>query len=140
MKKVGIKRLLVPLDGSARAEAALPITARLASELEAEVVVVYVSEVPETKEMEKDAREAAQAMFERAGKKLPGAVRLRVETLGDPVKGILHAVSEEEPDMVVMATRGHFGIDEVTEGSVTSEIIRAGVAPVTAVYSPQDGG
>ena len=129
---------MVPLDGSRRAEAALPITAKLAAELEAEVVIVYVSEVPETKEMETDATKAGQDVFERAGKKLPGAVRLRVETLGDPVKGILHAVSEEQPDMVVMATRGHFGIDEVTQGSITSEVIRAGVAPVTAVYAPED--
>ena len=139
MKKVGIKRLLVPLDGSTRSDAALPITAALAGELGAEVVVLYVTEVPETKAMESDATKAAQVLFERAGKQLPGSVRLRVESLGDPVKGILHAATEEEPDMIVMATRGHFSLGEVTKSSVTSEVIRAGVAPVTVVYAPEEG-
>ncbi|HEX5368018.1 MAG TPA: universal stress protein [Dehalococcoidia bacterium] len=139
MKKVGIKRLLVPLDGSARSDAALPITAALARELEAEVVLVHVTEAPETRALESDAKKASQDLFERAGKQLPGAVRMRVEELGDPVKGILHAVAEEAPDLVVMATRGQFGLTEVTKGSVTSDIIKSGLAPFTVVYAPDQG-
>ena len=59
-------------------------------------------------------------------------MRLRGESLGNPVKGILHAVTEEEPNMIVMATRGQFGLSEMTKGSVTSEVIRAGHGGVRA--------
>lgn len=131
-----IHKLLVPVAGTPESEAALPLAAKLAQGLDAEIVLMHVTELPETQAQEADARESAHDALTRAGEKLPGSVRFRVEEAGDPVKGILHAIAEEQPDLVIMATHGRTGISALAEGSVAYDVVTAGVAPVALVHTP----
>lgn len=133
------EKLLVPLSGTPESEAALPLAARLSKALNAEIVLVKVTELPETSEEAAEARDAAHETFRRAGQQLPGAVRYRTEETGDPVKGILHAIIEEKPDLVIMATHGRTGLAGFTEGSIAYDVVTAGEAPVTLVHMPEDG-
>ena len=52
---------------------------------------------------------------------------------GDPVRGILEAAEDEDVDLIVMGTHGRFGLAELTQGSVASDLVRHGHVPVTLV-------
>jgi nucleotide-binding universal stress UspA family protein len=132
-----MKKLLVPIDGTDHSNAALAVADRLAIGLDAEAVLVFVAELPETSAQQEDAVRNAESKLERARERLTARSRIRVETTGDPARGILQAVEAEHPDMIVMSTHGRSGLMEIAQGSVASEIVRAGVAPVTLV-KPDD--
>ena len=133
-----INKLLVPVSGEHAAEAALPLVAKLSQALDAEVVLLNVTILPETTEQAAETRDSAHDALVNASQQLPGSVRHRVEETGDPVKGILHAIVEEKPDLVIMATHGRSGLAGFTEGSIAYDVVTAGIAPVTLVPIPED--
>jgi nucleotide-binding universal stress UspA family protein len=125
-----MSKILVPLDGSDLAEAALPLAERLAIGLDAEVVLVAVGELPEMSEQAHEEGETLKEMLAAAGANLSTPVRQRVEPAGDPVKGILHAAEEEDIDLIVMSTHGRNWLGELTQGSVANELLRKGRFPL----------
>ncbi len=128
--------ILVPLDGSELAEAAVPVARWLAQGLHAEVVPVSVAIAPETSEQTADESADAERMLRRATSELPGVpVRRRIEATNDSVAGILRAAREERPGLIVMSTHGRTGLSELAQGSVARDIVRAGIAPVTLVQA-----
>jgi nucleotide-binding universal stress UspA family protein len=62
---------------------------------------------------------------------------LSVETLVDfghePAKGIIGAASRGGFDLIAMSTHGRSGLSALIQGSVSSEVVRSGVAPVILV-------
>ena len=132
-----MNKLLIPIDDSEMTDAALDLADRLARGLDAEAVLVYVTELPETSAQQTDTNRSAEALLERARRRLTAPSRIRVENAGDPTRGILRAAEEEHPDLIVMSTHGRSGLMEIAQGSVASEVVRAGIAPVTLV-KPRD--
>lgn len=132
--------LLVPVDGSAEAEAVFPVASRMANALDAEVLLLKVTNLPETGTQARDARDAAHAELTRLSKKLSCPVRLRVEETGDPVEGILRTIEDEKPDMVIMATHGKSGLFSAAEGSVAHGVVSAATVPVTLVHAAEKSG
>jgi nucleotide-binding universal stress UspA family protein len=128
-----MRKLLVPLDGSALAEAAIPVADHLSSATGAEIVLVTVGELPETTDQAKESHAALSGVLDRAARRLERPARRRVEHANDPAAGILHAVQEEGADMVVMTTHGRSGITEIAHGSVAADVIRSTNVPVTLV-------
>lgn len=57
----------------------------------------------------------------------------RLQRSGDPVKEIVAAAAELEPDMLVMATAGREGILDALRGSVTQQVLRLAACPLLAV-------
>jgi nucleotide-binding universal stress UspA family protein len=129
--------LLVPVDGSAEAEAAFPVASRLAMALDAEVLLLQVTNLPETGAQAADARDAAHMELTRLSKKLSCAVRVRVEETG-AVEGILRTIADEKPDMIIMATHGKSGLSSMVEGSVAQEVVTTVSLPVTLVHTPEE--
>jgi nucleotide-binding universal stress UspA family protein len=127
--------ILVPLDGSALAAAALPVAARLACEMHASITLVSVGAVPESAAQAQDERAELEAELQDAARRLGPSVpvRTRVELLGDPARGILQAAQEEHADLIVMSTHGRSGLSELVEGSVADEVLRSAHIPVTLV-------
>ncbi len=52
---------------------------------------------------------------------------------GDVVDGIVDAMNNSRPDLIVMATRGHDSLADAIRGSKTEQVIRRATCPVLAV-------
>jgi nucleotide-binding universal stress UspA family protein len=130
-------RLLVPVDGSELSAAALPVAEWIGRGLKAEIVLVMVGPIPETSEQAADEQRGLTWTLDRAAQRLSGLpVRKRPAISNSPTRGILDAIVEERPDLIVMSTHGRSGWSELVQGSVAEEVVRAGLAPVTLVRPP----
>jgi nucleotide-binding universal stress UspA family protein len=137
-------RILVPLDGSQEAEAALQPAKRFAKLFDAEVVVAqvlgwashaFVFDVPPTtvsdidKELTKASGEYLARAAERLGKERP----VRTDVLHGPVaESLSELVAKERVGLVVMTTHGRGGLARVALGSVADRMLHAR-APVLLV-------
>ena len=145
----GIGRIMVPLDGSPLAEAALVPAAALARLLGAEVVLLQV--VPplimdiaplgprsigyheEIIALRRSvAHDYLQGLAEQLGQQGLRAIALAV--LGPGVaETILDVAGRERIDLLAVATRGQGGIRRLTLGSVADKLVRAAEAPVLVI-------
>ncbi len=142
----GSPRLLVPLDGSPFAEAALPVAAVAAATLGGTIALVRAVPVPDQvqtndqgqivsyvdQEVNALEREAAQYLRAVAGRLEDGggpASGVHVH-VGDPVQGIIAAGRELGAAMVVMATHGRTGLARLRLGSVAEGVLRDGHLPL----------
>jgi nucleotide-binding universal stress UspA family protein len=136
------KHLLVPLDGSALAEAALPAVAYLAEVLDASVTLIHIIETDAPQEIhgERHLSEPGEAnrYLEEASSALPGgvAVECHVHTLpaSDVARGIVEHVDEFAPDLIVMCTHGSGGLRGLVVGSIAQQVIALGKTPVLLVH------
>ncbi len=141
--------ILVPVDYAGCATAVCDMAANLASRLDAEVVLLYVTQLPpgvpegahlgdlnHTGAVEKLDDDAAahmkslQRIFDAEG--VP--TRLRVSH-GRPAQQILSVTDEVGASMIVMGTHGRKGLMRAVLGSVCEEVIRNTDVPVTIVRS-----
>jgi nucleotide-binding universal stress UspA family protein len=142
-------RILVPLDGSQRAEAILPHVARLASCFSAEVVLVQVIEplpevmapgVPAMSLPIADINEhtaAAEAYLAGIKDELDEQ-GLRVRLLvpyGQVVDQIIATADQEEADLIAIASHGRGGLARLFYGSVASALLQHVDQPLLMVRS-----
>jgi len=143
-------RILVPLDGSALAESAVPVAARVLG-VAGELVLLSVVEVPARVQRDESGRVIAYvdqqevAVRQEAFDYLHGVaatvtadnpdlhVTCDVRVNNTPAEGILMAEFERAVDLVVMATHGLTGVRRGFTGSVAGEVVRDGSAPVLLV-------
>ncbi len=146
------KHMLVPLDGSARAEQAIPIAARLARAVDGTVILLEVAVVPidfqaeekwpaeiySQKVMDAGLKQAyvylnsLTAMPELAG------VKTRVEVIvGDIAPSILNAIEPLGADLIVMCSHGYTGFKRWELGSIAHKIVPHSLVPVLLL---RDGG
>ena len=130
------RRILVPLDGSQRAESVLPLAARIASAHSAELVLAHVVprfqsigngplEAPTralcarlVEQNEQGARHYLDALEAWLWKeRLP--VRAIVVRDGDPRSELVRLVGDQQADLVIVASHGASGMTDVPCGSVT---------------------
>ncbi|MEO8456489.1 MAG: universal stress protein [Chloroflexota bacterium] len=141
-----IERIVVPLDGSELAEAALPYAEVLAKTLHTEMhlvrvivpaAVLYAEEylpgmLPVLEEMEADAREYLAHVSKRLRSK---GLKVTAEfRTGVPAHEVLEEACQPT-DMVVMSTHGRSGVDRWFLGSVADAVVRHGNIPVLVVRS-----
>ena len=122
------RRILVPLDGSCWAEAALPMAIRLARNAGADLLLAHVvaepkltgQQLPQPEDLE--LLEQLVARNERAGRLYLERMRravvdqaVRVDTLifrsADSRKGLADLIATADFDLVVLSARGHGAID-----------------------------
>ncbi|MCO5167109.1 MAG: universal stress protein [Planctomycetes bacterium] len=118
-------RLLVPLDGSPLADAALPRAARLLDD-GGEVVLLRV--LPPGADARE--REAAGAHLEAARRSLSGVRASPVVREGDPAAELLAEAARLSPSLVVMSSHGRGGVLRFVRGSVAERVLRASPAPL----------
>jgi nucleotide-binding universal stress UspA family protein len=147
------KKILVPLDGSARAERILPhveeLAHRLGSELLFMQVVVNESAVggPHESRLEiaqdSDKRRVKEAESYLSG--LRGEFRARgigadfQVVHGEIVRRIIMVAEEESVDLIAMASHGRSGLSRVFYGSVAAGVLQRVSRPLLVVRSRQDG-
>lgn len=138
------KTILVPLDGSAFGEAALPLALALSRKTQATLHLLTVVEpIPAFayEEWESAAKEwtegyladAAERVSASAGGKVTTAVRT-----GHVVEALVSEVRSVKADLVVMATHGRGALSRAWLGSVADAFLRQAEVPVLYVR-PEEG-
>ncbi len=130
--------ILVPLDGSLRAEAILPHVQALAACTGARVILLQVIEpgpiMADPQEMHIRAyfeelgrrTEQARSYLERQREALH-ASGLRVDTLvvqGSVVESIIAMAGQQDADLIAMASHGRGGLARVFYGSVAAGVLQ----------------
>jgi len=146
-------KVFVPLDGSARAESALPKAARLANAAQADLVLCNVTPPPgltTTGVMDReviDLMEKVTLRNKRVGQKYLTRIQNNMSDCGVPVstrvvvgddvrRSLIKAISEEGADFIVMASHGQSGHMDVPAGDVASFILEQSAIPVLMVRQP----
>ncbi len=139
-------RVLVPLHGSAFAEAALPVATELTRALGARLslmrvvpwaVQMYPYTAAETyvPSIDEALESDALAYMERQAAALGGAVDTHVER-GEPADKLIDFIESERIDLVVMSTHGREGLARTVLGSTADRMLQSR-APVLLVR-PED--
>jgi len=132
-----VRRILVPLDGSARAEAILPKVVSLATTLQAEVLLLRVAKTQVFPGMDptepqvhvvREAEDYLAVMAEQL--RLWGLPARTAVRYGEPVPGILDHIRSDGVSLVAMASRGRGTMRRLILGSVTAAVLRHANVPV----------
>ncbi len=138
-----VSTILVPLDGSTLAEAALPVAVDLlAGRRGAVLLLVRVVDAslpgPEPAcaqhAMVRDALEDLSAVAGRLTE-FTGIIKQAVR-YGLPAKSIVEAAEAESPDLIVMTAHGQSGLGDAALGSVTEAVLRGTRVPTLLVRDP----
>ena len=151
-------KILVTIDGSAMSEVVLEPAVELADRCQAEVLIYsvlnkaelpYLSLLPDRSGLPPPAGETVAEAEARLRRDIEDALSAKVEDFtarglqasaesgfGSPAELIVEVARRWKPDLIAMATHGRSGIAEQLMGSVSSKVLRSGVAPVLLVYSP----
>jgi len=124
-----LQRILVPLDGSARAEYALPVAARLAHATGGTLILLQVYQVMPSEFVLSDyTAEAAQATAYlaqvAARPELAGITVERITLAGAVARTILDAVLEYQADTLVLCSHGRSGPTRWALGSLAEKVAR----------------
>jgi nucleotide-binding universal stress UspA family protein len=123
-------KILVPLDGSRTAEAAVPVAARLASKRGAQLVLLSVATLharhePVPAEVEIAPVQDARSYLHEARQRLaPDADVVTAVWIGAPAAAIIRAAHTYGVEMIVMTTHGRSGREREMFGSVADAILR----------------
>ena len=134
------RTILVPLDGSAFGERALPMAASLAPAANAQLILMCAASASVFPGM--DATDAqVQAVAEAQAYLLALATELSSQCLrvdvaapyGDAAESILLEIDLRHVDMVVMCTHGRSGLGRWIYGSVAEQVLARSPVPVLLV-------
>jgi nucleotide-binding universal stress UspA family protein len=140
MTGIMIKTILVPLDGSALAEEALPQAERLARATESTIVVLQVVRggvmtPPAQQQAIAEATQYLQAIATNLTKR--GCPARTDVFVGQSVEGILLAAATHRAEVIVMSTHGLTGLRHAVLGSVAEDVVRGASVPVLLVQAGQ---
>jgi nucleotide-binding universal stress UspA family protein len=142
------RSILVPVDGSAHADAALAQAIELARCEEARLTLLcawqpypwYGGEslaIVDAEQLDADIQAEARRTVQAALDRVPGGVIARAEVVCEhPADAILHAVDREGHDLVVMGSRGRGGLRSLFLGSVSQAVLHRSPVPVMVVHAP----
>jgi nucleotide-binding universal stress UspA family protein len=143
------KHILIPLDGSPLAEAALPAALKLASELDSTITLVRVVRPPYVvtnvggstyAELVMGLRQKAIEEATAYLKAFQGSLRQQGYVVHShvcegesPAELILEVAEAQDIDLIVMCTHGRGGLSRWVYGSVADKVLRYAHVPVLLV-------
>ncbi len=134
------KKMLVPLDGSERAQVALPYATRLAGRLGLEIVLLNVCPDNHLEFIEWHREyidlmvQKVNGMLEEMGGKGAAAVAVRGDVVsGDPARRILEYSYGNGFDLILIGTHGESGTRRWAMGSIVDKVLQASKVPVWLV-------
>lgn len=145
------KTILVPLDGSARAEAILPHVEALAHTMAAKLILVRIIEPSEVGISTRDAgspfvtsqleerSEQAQCYLQRlqiAFQVQQIETKVLVEQ-GSTVAKLLEVAANEQVDLIAMASHGRTGLGRVFYGSVAAGVLNRADRPLLLIRAQE---
>lgn len=156
---VRFRRIIVPLDGSSRAESVLPLARTIAEFHRAELLLTHAIPEPELTEIgppqpeDEELRAGLMSRNERVAREY--LVRLRATLCGNKatirvlmLRGgdarhlLMRAIDEHKADLVILSSHGHGGHLDMAAGSVTAHLSSHASVPVLIVRqnaAPLDG-
>lgn len=138
------KRILVPLDGSTRAEKAIPVAARIARASGGTIMLLQVVDLPisygkyvtprayvSEKEVETEKTQATEYLTTLAqSDELEGiSTKIAVESAAT-APTLLDYANPSTADLMVMCSHGYTGFKRWTLGSIADKVIRHAEVPV----------
>ncbi len=138
-----LQRILVPLDGSTRAEYALPVAARLAHATAGTLILLQVYHVMPSEFVLSDyTAEAASAtayLAQIAKREELAGITIETITLAGAVAlTILDAVLEYQADTIILCGHGRSGPTRWALGSVAEKVARHAPVPVLVLRQQHD--
>jgi nucleotide-binding universal stress UspA family protein len=149
--------VVVPLDGSALAESALPLTLEIRERFAAKLVLVraieaqpdvpaggllqspaaIAADIELAQRVREEARKDAQTYLDAVVQRLaPVSVEAQVVE-NDPEQAIVAAAAARPGSLIVMSSHGRGGIGRLVYGSVAEAVLRDSDAPVLIVKAAQ---
>ena len=142
------RKILIPLDGSQRAECALPFAASLARSCKAQLLVAHVvqglqmfsrhlppgpkaAELAET--IVTSHRNEAVKYLEQLATQVSGDVQIRLLVNDNVATTLLRLVRDERVDLIVLSAHGHSGEPQRPYGSIAGSLITYNTKPVLLV-------
>lgn len=152
-REVTYNRILALLDGSPRAESALPLASKIAQAHGSELLLLHVVSRPEPScpcPLDKEEHDLEQRLVERNAraadvylkgvqKRVAGdGVRVRALAVvgGDVRSEILRRIAEDHIDLLIFSGHGRGGRAELPFGSVASFLLEHATAPLLVVREP----
>jgi nucleotide-binding universal stress UspA family protein len=139
--RMAFRRMLVPLDGSARAEAVLEPALTLCPPPTGEIALLRI--VPVDPSGASESRGTAAVYLDEVADRLERRgcrVSTTVMVSASPAEAILEQARPEAADCIAMATRGASGVRRLVLGSVTDKVVRGTDVPILALHPPGLGG
>ena len=148
---VPLKRVVLPLDGSATAEAAIPHAVEVAKALNIGIKMLHAvsfsshatTDPDDYQELIELRQAAAHEYLNRVMDRIraEGVPDVKEETfVGDAASSILDQLSESDDQLVVMATHGRSGVGRWMLGTVTDRVARHSRVPILVVRPGGQGG
>ncbi|MDQ6832058.1 MAG: universal stress protein [Chloroflexota bacterium] len=145
----GSRHILVPLDGSHLAAAALPYAVALARAADARITLLAILEpvpahvgLPSAAGQEADERRVTESTayleFVAAPLRATGLAVTTVVRHGNPAETILADAEDEDCSLVVMGTHGRTGLERARAGSVARHVLRHAIVPTLVVPPGND--
>jgi len=147
-----MKKILVPVDFSAKSEEALKVAAKIARDINAEIYVLHLLDIPESETDMLDGKQVpkgpmAMMLFEATHHKFDDFldkdyldnIPVYEKVMTDaPVEGISDFAKSNNIDFIVMGSHGTSGLEEFFVGSNTEKVVRSSNIPVLVVKQPAD--
>lgn len=143
--------ILVPLDGSKRAEAILPHVQDLAERYSATVILIQVVEpTPFTvgfempyavlrEEYERQIRQAESYLADQQKEFREKGIQARSSVVSGPiVDAIIQAAEQEGADLIALASHGRSGLSQVFYGSVAAGVLHRIDRPLLLIRSREN--
>jgi len=143
-----VKHLIVPLDGSHLAEAALPIARQLAQKLGAPVTLVHLIERNPPQQIHgehhlSNPEEAERYLSELSRRLFPSDPRVEqhvhVTEITDVPRAIAEHATELGSDLVVMCAHGQIGLRKLLFGSIAQRVAASSAVPVLLIRPGEAG-
>jgi nucleotide-binding universal stress UspA family protein len=144
--------ILVPLDGSKRAERILPHVEELAQRYDAKVIFLKVVEpfpviveleagvlAPYQQDLDRWTKQAESYLATLQGEFREKGIEARTRIVyGTVVQGIIDAVESEDADLIALASHGRTGLSRVFYGSVAAGVLHRVDRPLLLIRSGGD--
>jgi nucleotide-binding universal stress UspA family protein len=147
-----IKKVLVPIDFSDYSKGALRYAINFAKCFKAEMHLIYVVEpviYPPDFSMGQIAIPSVNAEWDERAKdelanlaksEIPPDVKSKtIIKTGKPFLEIIETASEENIDLIIIATHGHSGVEHILFGSTAEKVVRKAPCPVLTLREPVKG-
>src|SRR5512136_734504 len=127
------KHILVPLDGSILAEAALPAAVSLAQTFKAPVTLLHIIEQDAPAEVHRDRHLTEAGQAERylawiARKTFPKGIKVNLHVHTSPVADVArsivdHSSDEIQPDLIILCSHGNSGMHDFLFGNIAQQVV-----------------
>jgi universal stress protein A len=147
-----ISKVLVPIDFSDYSKSALKYAVNFVKLFKASLILVYVVEpviyppdfsmgqiaIPSV-DLDMDKR-AIEELNKLAEQEIPSEIKVKsIVKTGKPFIEIIETASEEDIDLIIIATHGHTGVEHILFGSTAEKVVRKAPCPVLTLREPIKG-